>query len=231
MIKALHSDDPIHPTAAFLCTFGALITGMLCSKTPYIYGYILLLAILFSLQGLAWPVFLTALAMSVLGIIFGGVSVLISHNYDTFWITPARFLLLGICSVPLLSIPPADLARAMNQLKIPRSLTLGMLITIRFIPILFGEIFQVRNAMRSRGVNVWFFGPKTFYRAFLVPLIMRCANISDILTLSVETRAFDTENREASVYKPVVCVKRDIFFVLTTIFAMTAIITVNIFVH
>lgn len=230
MIKALHSDDPIHPIAAFICTFGALIVGMICSKTPFIYGYILLLAILFSLQGLAWAVFLTALAMSVLGIIFGGVSVLISHNYGTFWITPARFLLLGICSVPLLSIPPADLARALNQLKVPRTLTLGMLITIRFIPILFGEIFQIRDAMRSRGVNVWFYTPKTFYRAFLVPLIMRCVNISETLSLSVETRAFDTESKEAAVYKPVTFKTRDIIFIVTVSAAAIIMIYVRIFI-
>ncbi|MBR1442005.1 MAG: energy-coupling factor transporter transmembrane protein EcfT [Firmicutes bacterium] len=217
MIKALHSDDPIHPIAAFLCTFAALIVGMICSKSPYIYGYIIALAVLFSIQISFWAVFLITLTMSVLGIIFGGVSVIISGNYDTFYITAARFLILGICSVPLLSIPPADLARAMNQLKVPRSLTLGMLITIRFIPILFGEIFQIRDAMRSRGVNVWFYTPKMFYRAFLVPLIMRCVNISDILSLSVETRAFDTESKEASVYKPINFKIRDMIFIMTVI--------------
>ena len=166
--------------------------------------------------------------MSVLGIIFGGVSVLISQNYDTFHVTLARFLILGICSIPLLSIPPANLARAMNQLKVPRSLTLGMLITIRFIPILFGEIFQIRDAMQSRGVNVWVYTPKMFYRAFLVPLIMRCVNISDILSLSVETRAFDTDSKESTVYKPVIFKMKDIIFALSVTAAGAAMIIVRI---
>ncbi len=83
--------------------------------------------------------------------------------------------------------------------------------------------------MRSRGVNVWFYTPKTFCRAFLVPLIMRCVNISETLSLSVETRAFDTESKEAAVYKPIIFKTREFIFVLTMIFAAVTIIIVSIY--
>ena len=43
--------------------------------------------------------------------------------------------------------------------------------------------------------------PKIFYRAFLVPFVMRLVNISDTLSLSVETRGFSLEKVPYTVYK------------------------------
>ena len=194
------------------------------------------LAALFIAYGLYMATLLLSLGMGIFGVIAGGISALINHTLDMFWITPARCILIGVCVVPLLSVPPAQLTRSLNQLKFPRLLTLGMLVTVRFIPVLFSEMFQIRDAMRSRGIDTrWYspawYRPSNLYRAFIVPLIMRVVNISDTLALSVETRAFDQDSREATVYKPVAFTGRDRIFIALILLAAIAMLSVRFLFH
>lgn len=119
-----------------------------------------------------------------------------------------------VAIIPGMSLAPVKLVRNLTALKCPRLLTLGMLITLSFIPVLNAEIRQVRSAMRTRGVTSAL-NPAVFYRAFLIPLIVRLVNISDTLALSVETRGFVSEDDRYTVYHPVAFVPRDgVFTVL-----------------
>ncbi len=118
-----------------------------------------------------------------------------------------------IAAIPGMALPPVKLVRNLTNLHFPRLLTLGMLITVSFVPVLASEIRQVRNAMRTRGViSLW--NPKILYRAFLIPLIVRVVNISDTLALSVETRGFVSEDNQFTVYHPVKFLRRDMIFAI-----------------
>ena len=68
-------------------------------------------------------------------------------------------LLLGISVVPTLSMLPMDLVRCLNQLRCPRILSLGLLIALRFMPIMGQEIQRIRRAMKLRGVNAAWYNP------------------------------------------------------------------------
>ena len=118
-----------------------------------------------------------------------------------------------IAAIPGLSLPPVALVRNLTALHCPRLLTLGMLISMSFVPVLSAEIRQVRNAMKTRGV-ISVFNPTVFYRAFFIPLIVRLVNISDTLALSVETRGFVAEGDHYTVYHPVKFQTRDAVFIL-----------------
>ena len=112
-----------------------------------------------------------------------------------------------------MSIQPIDMTRNLSALKAPRGLTLGMLIATSFPPVLRAEKQRVREAMKTRGAGS-VLNPKIFYRAFLVPLVMRLVNISDTLSLSVETRGFSLEKTPYTVYKKeTVCIS-DVLFIL-----------------
>ena len=236
MFDQFHAKNPVHPIAAFACSLISLMVGMICSGTPWVFAYTGLLAILFLAYGFGMAVALLTLGMGVFGVVAGGISALINGTLDMFWITPARCLLIGVCVVPLLSVPPALLTRSLNQLHFPRMITLGMLITVRFIPILYAEIWQIRDAMRTRGIDTrWWsvraYAPKRLYRAFIVPLVMRVVGISDTLSLSVETRGFDPAKKDATVYKPVVYTARDTVFIVMVLACMAAILILHFLFH
>lgn len=109
------------------------------------------------------------------------------------------------------SVEPVDMTRCLSTLKVPRGVTLGMLIATSFPPVLGAEIKRVREAMKTRGAGS-VLNPKIFYRAFLVPFVMRLVNISDTLSLSVETRGFSLEKRPYTVYKKERITLSDVLF-------------------
>ena len=123
-----------------------------------------------------------------------------------------RFASVFLAAALGMSVEPADMTRNLSTLKMPRGVTLGMLIATSFPPVLGAEIKRVREAMKTRGAGS-VLNPKIFYRAFLVPFVMRLVNISDTLSLSVETRGFSLEKVPYTVYKKEIVCLSDVLFV------------------
>lgn len=124
-----------------------------------------------------------------------------------------RFASVFLAAALGMSVEPADMTRNLATLKMPRGVTLGMLIATSFPPVLGAEIKRVREAMKTRGAGS-VLNPKIFYRAFLVPFVMRLVNISDTLSLSVETRGFSLEKVPYTVYKKETVCLSDVLFLL-----------------
>lgn len=138
-------------------------------------------------------------------VIFGGIFALIAFYAANQDVAAAlamanRFGAVFLAIVPGMSIQAVQMTRNLSQLHMPRSVTLGMLITMSFVPVLSGEIKRVREAMRTRGAGS-ILNPKIFYRAFLIPLVTRLVDISDTLALSIETRGFTLGKSKYTVYK------------------------------
>ena len=123
-----------------------------------------------------------------------------------------RFASVFLAAALGMSVEPADMTRNLATLKMPRGVTLGMLIATSFPPVLGAEIKRVREAMKTRGAGS-VLNPKIFYRAFLVPFVMRLVNISDTLSLSVETRGFSLEKVPYTVYKKEIVCLSDVLFI------------------
>ena len=124
-----------------------------------------------------------------------------------------RFASVFLAAALGMSVEPVDMTRNLSTLKVPRSITLGILIATSFPPVLSAEIKRVREAMKTRGAGS-ILSPKIFYRAFLVPFVMRLVNISDTLSLSVETRGFSLEKVPYTVYKKEIVCLSDVLFIL-----------------
>lgn len=124
-----------------------------------------------------------------------------------------RFGAVFLALVPGMRVRAVAMTRNLSQLRVPRSVTLGMLITMSFVPVLHGEIKRVREAMKTRGAGS-ILNPKIFYRAFLIPLVTRLVDISDTLALSIETRGFTLGKSRQSVYKKELINYADVLFIL-----------------
>lgn len=151
-------------------------------------------------------------AFVVVGGIFAGITYAASGSGASALAMANRFGAI-FCGIAAASAnEPVAMVRSLSQAHTPRSITLGMLITFSFMPLLKTEIKRVREAMKTRGAG-GMLSPKIFYRAFLVPLVMRLVNISDTLSLSVETRGFALGKVKYSVYKPERIAITDVLFV------------------
>lgn len=217
MLESFEIKKPFYPIVSFFVSIIVLIFGMMFSKNILAFAFAIAVFVLFSVFGLFKNSVKITFAMGICGLIIGGLSFLTNRSFEAFWQTVLRMILLGICAVPMISTSPCDLTRCLAKMKCPRVITLGMLVTLRFIPILASEIKQIWEAMKVRGANVSWYRPSTIYRALIIPLVMRIIGISDTLSLSLETRAFTLDNSASSVYKIIKISGRDIAFLICVI--------------
>lgn len=185
----------IHPFLGILLCIFIMIYSMVFSYHSYTIYFLISVYFIFIIFGL-YKEALRVIPFAIISIlIFSGLTYLINKNLNSANAMTNRLLGLTIAVIPGMAIRPIDLTRCLNQIRVPRSITLGMLITLSFVPLLHDEIRQIKDAMRTRGATK-ILSPRIFYRAFLIPLTMRIVNISDTLALSVETRGFEMKGKK-----------------------------------
>lgn len=226
MMNSFQIKNPLYPVFTISAALLIFINALILARS--IFGVFFLIAIYFLLCAFGYAKTCLKLIpfLAIYLVIFSIIFYFASNRNLTFTYQMAvRLSGVVIAFIPGISMPPSALVRCLTQLKFPRLLSLGILITLTFIPILNREINQIRNAMKTRGAtSLW--RPQVFYRAILIPLIVRLVNISDTLTLSVETRGFICDNIKPSVYKPIKIKTRDIIF--TVLFLMIFVICLSL---
>ncbi len=228
MMDRFHIERPLYPIVSIATALLTLIGGLLLAKS--VWGTVFLLAVYLLLCCFGYG--RTCIRVLPFMIVYLAVFSLIFYfasggNAVFVWQMANRLAAVVIAVIPGLCLPPVQLTRCLTSLHCPRLMTLGMLITMSFVPVLAGEIRQVRSAMRTRGVTS-VFAPKAFYRAFLIPLLARLVNISDTLALSVETRGAVADDVEATVYRPVLLQARDLGFSILFFLFLAAGITADL---
>jgi energy-coupling factor transport system permease protein len=214
-MEKLQVPNPVYPPLCFLFSVVALCGGLLNAKQEHFGCLLAAVCLVYPFFGYG-RVLLKCLAVFIpLSAAVAMLSWLAARDGTAAAQMAGRVLLLGLCAVPLISMPPICLTRCLTQARCPRVLTLGMLVAIRFVPVLMGEMKRILEAMKTRGVRLTL-NPSVFYRAFLVPLIMRLIGISEILSLSIETRGFSLSESTASIYRPVRFTARDGVFLAVT---------------
>ena len=212
MSENLTAKNPIYPLFGVLTTLILFFGGMALAEDPNCLWLLLGAFGLFLVFGY-WRACIAIIPFTaIMALVFCGVTWAATKDPEQTRYAFNRILALCVAIIPGLGMPVEDLTRNLTALHFPRMLVLGMMITFSFFPMLRDEVRRIREAMRTRGAGNPL-RPAVFYRAFLIPLIMRLVNISDTLSLSVETRGFDRES-ECSVYHPIRIKARDIIFLV-----------------
>lgn len=216
MSEHLAAKEPIYPVISLLSNILILVVGLLTAKTLACTWFFAGIWVVFLLFGY-WRACLAVLPAAVLMCtVLAGITYAISGDLSATLAAMNRILAVCIAVIPGLAMPPVVLVRNLSGLHLPRMLILGMMITLNFFPLLSAEVRQVREAMGTRDAGS-FLDPQIFYRAFLIPLVMRLVNISDTLALSVETRGFTRSGSGYTVYKTVELQPTDILFLMLVV--------------
>ena len=209
----IKAKNPVYPLLGILAGVTVLIFGLITAKTVAASFYLAGVWLLFLAFGY-WKSCLAVIPFAAATcVVFCGITYALSEVAVSTCAAANRILAVCVAVIPGLALEPALAVRNLTQLRAPRMITLGMMIALGFFPLLRQETKRIREAMKTRGAgNV--LKPSIFYRAFLVPLVVRLVNISDILALSVETRGFNAEEKNYTVYKEVSFGVRDAAFAL-----------------
>jgi energy-coupling factor transporter transmembrane protein EcfT len=210
-VERLQVNNPLYPLLCLAFSTIVLVGGLLVSREIALAYVLAALLLIYPCFGYGMVMLRCLVPGLIIALVIGTLTFFISGSDVKALQMAGRILLLMLCTVPVISLPPVYLTRSLTQIGCPRALLLGMLVTVRFVPLLLGEMQRIREAMKTRGVRLTL-NPSYAYRAFLIPLIMRLVGISELLSLSVETRGFDLASTEATVYRPVVFTVRDGMF-------------------
>lgn len=212
MSKGLINPNGIYPLIGIICNVSILSIGLFFVKETWFFIYLLSILLIQLIFGYgktllrALPVFATFILVSaILTWAFSGEKRVMEVS--------GRFLLFGIASLTSLGMNPIDLVRNMNQCKLPRALSAGFLVSLRFTTFLAGELKLIFKAMKTRNIFP-LRQPRVWYRAILFPFIIRLMSISDNLSISLETRAFDIHDQNYSIYKPLYLRGRDMIYLV-----------------
>ncbi len=197
----LKEKNNIFPVFMLISAIGIMVLGLIFAsdiKCSYFLGGLYLWIFLFGKKKKGLRMLISYL---IVGGIFSSISYLVNdYSWPSFIAMANRFGAVFIALLIGMNVEPNDTVRCLSTLRFPRSITLGMLIATSFPSSLKEEIKRVKEAMKTRGAgNI--FNIKVFYRAFLIPFVMRLVNISDTLSLSIETRGYSLESKSYSVYK------------------------------
>ncbi len=204
----------IYPIFTFLACIFILVFGLIEAKNIkccYFLIGVYILILIFANTKKALKIFIP---FAIVGSIFGFIAYFVYGNdVQACYSMINRFASVFICVALGMCVEPVDMTRCLSTLKTPRSIALGVLIATSFPPVLKAEIKRVKEAMKTRGAGI--LNPKIIYRAFLIPFIMRLVNISDTLSLSVETRGFSLDKKiPYTIYKKEIVTLWDIVFML-----------------
>lgn len=224
MIESLHIKNPIYPLLSIIASLLILVEGMLIAKSIGMIYLLVALSVIYILFGYGRVMIKSLFIFIPISFLVGGLSGLTANSYIIGVQTFGRTMLVALSAITLISTPPIALTRNLTMLKCPRVLTLGMLVTIRFVPILVDESKQIIEAMKTRGVNTKWYKVSLIYRSFLIPFIMRIVNMSDIMSISMETRGFELDDKSASVYKEIHFTKRDGIYTLCLVVVLISVL-------
>jgi energy-coupling factor transport system permease protein len=103
----------------------------------------------------------------------------------------------------LITTPPGELSSFLSALRAPTPVILGLLVVFRFFPTMKTELRGIRQSMRGRGLTS--FGnvvlhPAAAFEHVLTPLLLRCLQIADQLSVSAVARGAEAPGRRGSYY-------------------------------
>ena len=204
----------LYPLIAIASSLFVIILGLVVARNENLCWYLLGVLAWLCIFGCFKGVLKILPAFIVFGGAFAGIAYASAGgDFSAALAMLNRFGALFLGVALSMSVAAVRMTRSLSQVHTPRAITLGMLISMSFVPMLKGEIGRVREAMKTRGAGS-VLNPKILYRAFLVPFVMRLVNISDTLALSVETRGFTLGGSLYSIYKKEYPALSDVLFIL-----------------
>ena len=153
----------LYPLIAIAASLFVIIFGLVAARNENLCWYLLGVLVWLCIFGC----FKGVLKMLPAFVVFGGAFAGIAYASAGGDLQAAlsmlnRFGALFLGVALSMSVAAVRMTRSLSQVHIPRAITLGMLISMSFVPMLKGEIGRVREAMKTRGAGS-VLNPKILY--------------------------------------------------------------------
>jgi biotin transport system permease protein len=198
----IHRASPLHRLAPSLKVAVLVAAGIgvfFIESLPWLAGVLIMVILLYSLARLPPATVIRQLRPIALliGIIF------VFHGIFTTW-TLGLLVVLRLAVLVLLGMLVSFTTRASDMIETierglapialvgidPAKVSLALSLALRFIPLLYEQVQDIREAQRVRGLE-------RNFTAIAVPLLVRTLRMASDLTDAIEARGFDGNTAEA----------------------------------
>lgn len=209
----------LHPIVKLFTTI-LIFTYALATPSPtalllylfLLWGFLLLAGLGSQLKGLLPYVSAAALVVFVVGLLFGGTfPMALAAAVRFFYLFFSFTLFVG-------STSPNEFLRALDKARLPWTLRVGLLITMRFIPVLKEDMTKIIQSFSLR-VDRRTCSLGLLYRGVLVPFLFRMMSLSDQIAMNLQMRGFGPE-RQQTRYRDVSLGTHDLVFVFANLAVM-----------
>ncbi len=161
------------------------------------------------------------LATRILSLFSGGVVSIIGVTvYIFFKFAPVA----GIYYMMTKSISASELVNALEKLRLPRSITITLAVTLRFMPTISQEMANIRDSMKIRNIplNLWSVlkAPLMMMEYVLVPLMMRFVKVSEELAAAAVVRGIERPGQRGSMFEIRLRTQDVIYFAIVILYAI-----------
>lgn len=127
------------------------------------------------------------------------------HLFLFLWLTP-----IFMISYDLISSPPGQISSFLSKVNAPTAVILGVLVIFRFFPTMASEVRALKESMHNRGLlalKQTILHPLLTFEYMIVPIMMRCVQIADQLTISALSRGIEAPVKRSSYYDKAMTIK------------------------
>lgn len=94
----------------------------------------------------------------------------------------------------------SEILSALQRMRLPKILIIGLTITIRYIPTFKWEFSIIKQAMNIRGIRFSVLHPIRTFEYLIVPQLFRCVSLSSELTAAGLTKGIASKNDRTSYF-------------------------------
>ncbi|EGC77346.1 energy-coupling factor transporter transmembrane component T [Treponema denticola] len=102
----------------------------------------------------------------------------------------------------LILTSPLKIMSALRAVKVPQSISIGLVTALRFLDEMTARLNEIKNGMKVRGLRLSLLHPIRSFELYLIPLIYKCLHVSETLTSSIIAKGIEYEGKKTS-YRPV----------------------------
>jgi len=189
----------VHPLVKIVCALIIFIACISISKTASLLIYLLIMLGVLAASHLTRVACRILILFAPLTSIIAAVSWIGGNPLEMSLNSGMRVLFIAISIVMFaFTTTPAEFIRSLDE-RAPRSVTLGLMIVLRFVPVFIEEVRKIMQSMRLRGGKTKR-GLRTYYRGFFVPLIYRIYALSDGIALGLHVRGFRLDGKRTKLH-------------------------------
>lgn len=194
---------PVKLWALFWTILGISLTGNAMLTCVLTMAGLLYLAVQKNWRLLGgFAVFYGILALLLYMIRYHGLHMVVFSEFYVlmFWNLSPVFLV----GWDLITTPPGELAAFLSRIHMPTAVILGLLVLFRFFPTMKEELKSVGRSMCNRGLTAparLLTHPAASCEYVLVPLLLRCLQLADQLSVSAVARGAQSPGKRGSYYE------------------------------